>query len=354
MFHPNLVRLLVREHLYKPIKGKVLNLGYQTIGLSYEQVLELFQQEGYIVPEQVLKETVIEYDTTTLAALDLKKRGVNCITDKTFFSLFGVKDAVAMDVTDYEGAEILHDLNKPVPDSLVGQFDFIVDGGTFDHLFNLPTVFDNVLKLLKPGGRIFQWNAASNLTGAAFISFGPDLFYDYYVLNRYADCKVYLAECDSPADRAWDFFEFDGTDRHGYFPSSKILMVIVLAEKGLSSTSDKIPVQSHYRDEKLWETYRTAQQTIKKSTRKSWSGTPTGYFLSSVKDTQSESLNNLFSILPKTLKEKGLIYCIKAGTRILLTKRLYNCCSRFQKYLARIAGITTTRKVGGFNYVGKI
>ena len=261
---PTVARLIIQEHCYKPIQGKVLTLGRQTIAMSYEQVIELLQQEGYIIPKIILSEVEPTYDQSTRGG-----KGTRSIDDKTFFKLLGIKDVLTMDVSDYENADIIHDLNRPIPESLYEQFDFIIDGGTFDHLFDVRVAFENVVKLLKPGGRIFQWNAASGFTGAAYLSFGPDLFYDYYVLNQFADCKVYIAEVDSLSQgEAWEFYEFEGADVYAQFQSNRIQMVVVLAEKGPYSTWDRIPVQAQYRDAYLWQPYRTGKSLIQQSDRK--------------------------------------------------------------------------------------
>lgn len=268
MIVPTLARLIVREHLYKPIRGTVLTLGNQMIAMSYRQVIELLQQEGYVVPDHILEETAATQDQKTRYGKE-----TTFINDKVFFSLLGIKVLHAMDVSNYEGADIVHDLNKPIPETLYEQFDFIIDGGTFDHLFDVRTGFENVVKMLKTGGRVFQWNAASNFTGAAYLSFGPDIFYDYYVLNRFVDCKVYVAEVDSISQgESWDFYEFEGSDYYAHLRSSRIQMIVVLAEKGPSSTWDKMPVQAKYRDEFLWEPYRASKQTIQQSGRKPFVG----------------------------------------------------------------------------------
>ncbi len=59
------------------------------------------------------------------------------IEDKDFFKLFGNISFDAMDVSDYEDAAIIHNLNEDVPENLFEKFDFIIDGGTFDHIFNM-------------------------------------------------------------------------------------------------------------------------------------------------------------------------------------------------------------------------
>ena len=301
MIVPTLARLLIREHIYKPIQGKVLTLGRQTISMTYDEVMELFQQEDYIPPQDVLDEITITRDKKTRVGA-----GTDFITDELFFALLGVKELITMDVSSYEKADIVHDLNKPIPDELYEQFDFIIDGGTFDHMFDVRTAFENVAKMMKCGGRILQWNAASNFTGAAYMSFGPDMFYDYYVLNQFIDCKVYVAETDTIGQREmWDFYEFNGTDRYSHFQSNRILMVVVLAEKGPTSTWDLMPIQGLYRDSQLWLPYRIGQKAIQSSGRNPLAQTQSGYKLV----TRKIELYSLLNMYLKKLKEKGFVWC---------------------------------------------
>jgi len=261
--------MIIREHLYRPITGRVLTLGRQTIGITYEEFMELLKAENYSVPDKVLKAVKFESDHNTR----IREKNSDFISDKVFFDLLEIKQVSIMDVSDYEKADIIHNLNNPIPTSLEGQFDFIIDGGTFDHLFDLRVAFENIVKMLKTGGRVFQWNAASNFTGDTYLSFGPDFFYDYYVLNKFVDCKVYLAEIDIRGGQRelWDIYQFTGT-KYRYFNSKRILMVIVLAEKGPDSTYNRMPIQSQYRDQHLKQAYFDNQKVMSLSTRKSYQG----------------------------------------------------------------------------------
>lgn len=349
MIVPTLARLLIREHLYKPIQGKVLTLGRQTICMTYEEVTELFQQEGYTHRQQALERAIIAHDQKTRVG-----KGTDYITDDVFFGLLGIKELLTMDVSHYEKADIVHNLNKPVPESLYGQFDFIVDGGTFDHLVDVRTAFENVVRLLKPNGRIFQWNAASNCTGAAYLSFSPDLFYDYYVLNQFADCKVYIAEVDKLAQPSeWSFYEFEGAEKCAHFRSNRIQVVVVLAEKSEFSTWDKIPVQARYRDAHLWQPYRTAHKVMLSSSRKPWTGSHSGYKLTKTKRAVKASTNSLISLLILKLKEKGIAWCFKRAIS-LLSEHLYQYYKLFPCFLRRKTQIAEGKELKGYRYVGKI
>src|SRR5262245_60177247 len=57
-------------------------------------------------------------------------------TDVDFFNSFCSANVKAIDVSDYEGAEITHDLCMPLPPHLVGIADFIVDGSCLDNIWD--------------------------------------------------------------------------------------------------------------------------------------------------------------------------------------------------------------------------
>src|SRR5688572_28944649 len=103
----------------------------------------------------------------------------------------GVKKIYSLDVTDYERADIVHDLGYSVPDTLHERFDFIYNGGCLDNMFNPGMAMINFSKMLRPGGRVVCMEAASSWC-APYIIYSPGWFSDYYVANGFADCKVYL------------------------------------------------------------------------------------------------------------------------------------------------------------------
>src|ERR1700756_3634019 len=71
------------------------------------------------------------------------------------FRAMGASCVDAMDASDFEGATILQDLNEPLAAHLRCKYDAVVDGGTLEHVFNVPTAFKNVMDALKVGGHFF-------------------------------------------------------------------------------------------------------------------------------------------------------------------------------------------------------
>jgi hypothetical protein len=83
----------------------------------------------------------------------------------------------SMDVSDYEGATIVHDLSEPVPQMYVGRFDLAMDGGTLEHVFNFPQAMANLMKLAKLGGDVYMVGPCNNLCGHGFYQFSPELIH---------------------------------------------------------------------------------------------------------------------------------------------------------------------------------
>lgn len=54
-----------------------------------------------------------------------------------FKNMGGVEKVSALDFSDYEGADILLDLNTGLlEEAYKGQYDLVIDGGTLEHIFN--------------------------------------------------------------------------------------------------------------------------------------------------------------------------------------------------------------------------
>jgi hypothetical protein len=268
MITPSIARMLAQEHLSKAITGEVLCLGRQLIGMTHEEAVAVLQQEKVKIPIKSIEATKGCIETSNRHSV-----GKNFITDHAFFKLLGVEKLSSMDVSDYEGADIVHNLNYKIPAALCNRYDFIIDGGTFDHLIDLKQCFENLSNMLKSGGRVLQWNAASNFVGGAYLSFGPDLFRDYYIVNKFSDCKVYIAEGDIWGQLAdWDIYYLENAAALQPYISGRIQMVLVLAEKASDSTADRLPVQAHYRPAKIAADFAEGEARLKRSLRPIWVG----------------------------------------------------------------------------------
>jgi SAM-dependent methyltransferase len=235
---------LLAEHRYRPIKGDVLFVGRQTTFLREASLDFLLNKYGVKTP----RPSEVEFDAQTVGSSEGR-----FITDRYFMKCLGVERLRFIDVSDYEGADIVADLGYPIDPALHGKFDFIYNGGCFDNMFNPGQAMMNLSSMLKPGGRVVCMESAGSYN-SPYLMYSPGWFFDYYATNGFSDCKVYVCSYrDTPQlfFGAWDVFWFDWRlSKNGPSPEAKYnnhLLLLTIAEKGAHSSADRQPIQFQYR-----------------------------------------------------------------------------------------------------------
>ena len=114
-----------------------------------------------------------DFDGTNFSKQDVSNKYV----DTFFKSFLGAEDLTAIDFSDYEGAQIIHDMNSPIGSDLHQQFDAVIDGGSLEHIFNFPVAIENCMNLVKTGGSLFICTMANNHCGHGFYQFSPELMF---------------------------------------------------------------------------------------------------------------------------------------------------------------------------------
>jgi SAM-dependent methyltransferase len=262
-----LALFLVKEHKYKAITGNLVLVGRQKVNLSLEQAIVMLNSEG--VAQR--PDADIQMDESTVGATG------KTLTDHSFLSLFSDAKVSALDITDYEGAEHIHDMNEPLPDHLEGIADFILDGGSIDNIFDAPATIRNISRMLRPGGRAVFFNAASYYP-SAYGMYPPEWYFDFFAVNNFVDCKSYIGCFDNNEIlKDWDMFVwlplYDTGQGLTYFRSDFVtatprnMFCVVIAEKGPESTWNKSPVQYHYRPAEQKELYGQAAIRFAQSPR---------------------------------------------------------------------------------------
>jgi SAM-dependent methyltransferase len=239
------LHFLAIQHRQRPFTGKGLTLGRQCVYATHEEVQEILREhslEPAPLPAGMLTRTNVPGWMGT-------PRESNT-SDVAFFHQLGVSSLHAMDVEPFEGAEVIWDLNQPIPERLRAQFDFVIDSGTLEHVFDVRTALRNVVNLLRPGGRIVHLSPANNHCNHGFFQFSPTLFADFYEANRFSAVQVWVAEesLSHEETASLEFFRFDRASQPCRItsPANRRLQAICVAEKGEASTDDAIPLQSYY------------------------------------------------------------------------------------------------------------
>ena len=231
------LNMMLLQHKRRPLEGPVMQLGRQRIDMTLDEAVETFEEHG-LTPNLDLLSSVQK----KLLAADR----LDHMSDFEFFSLFGITDIVAIDLSEVDKPDYIGDLNLPVEDALLDRFKLIIDGGTFDHLFDIRQGFMNMANMLTEGGRVFQWNGASNfIQGMNYCSFNPQVYTDYYVQNGFTDCSAYLAFETDYGSNIWTLFEDTNVDgRSPRVIDPRPVMSLLWSTKTAESTAENIPVQA--------------------------------------------------------------------------------------------------------------
>jgi hypothetical protein len=121
-------------------------------------------------------------------------------SDQFLRQFLGVDSLSVLDYSTYEGADVIHDLNEPIPPGLCGYFDAVIDSGSLEHIFNFPIAIANLMNMLKVGGNIFLTLPANNLCGHGFYQFSPELMFRIFTPeNGFELRSVVLFEGQFPA-----------------------------------------------------------------------------------------------------------------------------------------------------------
>lgn len=145
-------------------------------GAAFDRVVTLGRQDLLLTPSQILT-TCLQFGVPMEEheAIQIPLTGERFC--EPLFHKLGATTVDSIDATDFEGATIIHDLNRPIPEPLKGSYDVVFDGGTLEHIFDFPTAIRGCLELPKLGGHFIMASPANNQMGHGFYQFSPDLFY---------------------------------------------------------------------------------------------------------------------------------------------------------------------------------
>jgi hypothetical protein len=156
---------------------------------------------------------------------------------------FGAINVDSFDKSEYEQATHIADLNEPL--TIEPSYDTIIDGGTLEHIFNVPQALESVSKMCALGGQILHVLPANNLCGHGFWQFSPDLFLSLYSnANGYDETQVFLADVSN--EQEWyEVRKPQNGERVEVVSSSSVFVLVKTKRTGTFSHKDV--QQSDYR-----------------------------------------------------------------------------------------------------------
>lgn len=182
------VKLIIQQHAATPFHGRALTLGVPEAHATEQDVRTLFDHyaAGTIPHEPA-------YSTLTTNPIGQKRR---FLSGRSFLRCFGFSAVDSLDIPGCEHPpEILHDLNDPIPQSLCNQYDFVMDPGTLEHVFDQRTCLTNIARFLRIGGTVCHLVPIYSYNGG-YYSINPNVLTDFYSQNGFEKPKATIIMWD--------------------------------------------------------------------------------------------------------------------------------------------------------------
>jgi len=243
------------------LRGRVLVIGKQDVWGTGQEVKRWLADSG-LSPQAGTVELSLKGP--------LRDRGF--VQDISVFQLMGFQEVVTLDNSDFEGAQVIHDLNLAVTEPMlarVGRFDLVIDSGCLEHVFDVSQVLSNFFTLAKVNGVIIHISPSTNHIDHGFYMFSPTLFQDYYGANQFKILRHLLFQYRHPLSRRkWKAYHYLpgalAPFSFGGMPKG-LFGIFIAAQKQAHSTCNAVVQQSAYRA--AWSQNRAAQQPSRNQNR---------------------------------------------------------------------------------------
>ena len=259
---------------------------------EFKNILCLGKQEMILTDEDMKKFNLIEKEYVN-----------NRYIDYLLINKFKANSVKSIDNSSFEGADIIHDMNKPI-ENLNEKFDTVIDFGTSEHIFNVAQNLNNISKLCKINGIILHSLPANNNCGHGFWQFSPELFFSLYSENNgFFETEVFIFNTHNKYE--WWKVEKQKLGERLEINSDSPLYILVKTVKK-SEIQNKNVQQSDY--VARWNENSINNKNIKKK--------KLSILWKKIKDNYKKFLIKI--ILPKKISDR------LEGKKILLKKSLKN------------------------------
>jgi hypothetical protein len=162
-------------------------------GIQFGRTLQLGRQGFYAPPHdypivaKLVTDAGLSADASTIYRASF--------TEELFRAL-GATRIDSIDASPYEGATLVYDLNDPIPMEVQGKYDTVFDGGSLEHIFNVPTALRSLMQIVQIGGTVLSVNGANGFLGHGFFQFSAELMYRVFCRENGFTCEAFLMPLD--------------------------------------------------------------------------------------------------------------------------------------------------------------
>lgn len=242
MLKPSLLRIVLRLMRTHRLQAPLLTLGVQDVLLTYDEATAMLRAEGMnpieVPPEQRLT------TTSYLAGEQAPER--RWTHARTFFRCCGIDEYDDLDASVVEGPALVHDLNEPVPQLWHGRYNWILDSGTIEHVFDIRSSLSNVARMTAVGGHVMHISPMTGWANHGFYQLSPCLFYDFYSANGFEPVTSLIAHPLTGPQRGLSVAQYNYSPERLQMKGGEPVLLVFLARKVAEVPQIRLPIQSKY------------------------------------------------------------------------------------------------------------
>ncbi len=259
-------------------------------GVSFASTLTLGHLENRVKKEVI--DNIIEKEKSLF-----DKEKINWdekFADSIFYAL-GADSLESLDYCSYEKADIIHDLNIPISETLHNKYTAIIDGGTLEHIFNFPQAIKTCMQCLKLNGHFIGFSPTNNLMGHGFYQFSPELFYQVFSSQngfRIIGMFIIAADFELDTEKWYEVVNPEDVKERVTLRNKFPCYLMILAQKVQEKEELKNILQSDYSE--LWAQKQPHDIKESKKRKKSLFKKIYRKILPSTKEENLEKINPFF------------------------------------------------------------
>lgn len=220
--------------------AKMILLLKNVAGQNLEHTLVFGHQKNYIG---------FQFRKRISSELGISSKALSTKYADEFLSAIGARGFQVLDVSDYEGASVIQDLNNPIPHELRDSFSVVIDIGTSEHIYDIAQSLGNIRDLCKRGGQVMVLSPANHYLGHGFYQFSPELFFRAFGRDYGFEIhSLYLIKESFFGQKWYALADPKNLARRGNISTNKRCYVGVIATKVADQSGFQSPFQSDYVD----------------------------------------------------------------------------------------------------------
>ena len=203
--------ILSHKHLPRENRHRVMSLARQQIHIHPQIMYYLFQKHGINAPLHECGEYF-----------------------EALFQNMGYTVTDSIDNSAYENATIIHNLNLPlsVQENQPSRYNYVLDGGTIEHIFNCPQVCENIINMMEVGGIYCSVTVNNNFSGHGIYQFSPEFFLSAFTPKYGMEVlELYLAEVNADREQWIDVKTFNGWRNNTQINTQNSVYIIAIIRK---------------------------------------------------------------------------------------------------------------------------